>query len=147
MSALAVSIFATDAGAERRTRRSSARGRWLSRGEAATAPLHAIGSPILDISGPGPYCAWQAGFDPFLSRGPVLEEIYACWKALYLGRLSDEHIDQLAQMAGTMPSEECLIAIWHLGGAMARVPEDATTFGKREAPTCSALTVAGRIAP
>jgi FAD/FMN-containing dehydrogenase len=33
-----------------------------------------------------------------------------------------------------MPTPECLIAIWHLGGAVARVPDRATAFGRRSAP-------------
>ena len=103
-------------------------------GKSATAALRAIGTSIFDMSGPGPYCGWQAGFDPFLARGPVHEELYAYWKSLYLGGLSDTHIDRLVETAGTMPSEQCMIALWHLGGAMARVPEDATAFGKRNAP-------------
>lgn len=103
-------------------------------GEAATAALRSIGTPILDMSGPGPYCAWQAGFDPFFTRGPVHADLYAYWKSLYLGGLSDTHVDRLVEIAGTMPSEQCLIAVWHLGGAMARVAEDATAFGKRNAP-------------
>lgn len=105
-----------------------------AKGEQETAVLRQIGTPILDISGPGPYCAWQASFDPFFSRGTVYEEIYAYWKSLYLGGLTDAHIDELVVTAQGMPSEQCLMAIWHLGGAMARVPEDATAFGKRNAP-------------
>ncbi|MBX2885110.1 MAG: FAD-binding oxidoreductase [Granulosicoccus sp.] len=103
-------------------------------GEKATANLRTIGKPILDLSGRGPYCAWQSGFDPFFTRGGVYENIYAYWKSLYLGDLSDQHIEELVKTASTIPSEQCLIAIWHLGGAMSRVPEDATAFGKRSAP-------------
>ena len=103
-------------------------------GERATEALRAIGTPVLDMSGPGPYCAWQAGFDPFFSRGAIYEDLYAYWKSLYLAELSDAHIEELVETARGMPSEQCLIAIWHLGGAMARVPEDATAFGKRNAP-------------
>lgn len=103
-------------------------------GEVATAALRDIRTPILDMSGRGPYCAWQSGFDPFFARGPVNEELYAYWKSLYLAQLADAHIDELVETARGLPSEQCLIALWHLGGAMARVPEDATAFGKRNAP-------------
>ena len=102
-------------------------------GEAATQGLRSIGSPILDMSGPGPFCAWQSGFDPFFSRGPVRQELYAYWKATYLGEMTDAYVDHIVQVARDLPTEECLIAHWHLGGAMARVPEDATAFGKRNA--------------
>ena len=103
-------------------------------GEAATAPLRAIGTPILDMSGPGPFTAWQAGFDPFFSRGPIHKDFYAYWKAQYLTEMSDAYIDHIVDVARDLPSEQCLIAQWHLGGAMARTPEDATAFGKRGAP-------------
>ena len=103
-------------------------------GEAATAALRAIGSPILDMSGPGPYTAWQAGFDPFFSRGPIHKDFYAYWKAQYLTEMSDAYIDHIVDVARGLPSAQCLIAQWHLGGAMARTPEDATAFGKRNAP-------------
>lgn len=103
-------------------------------GEEATASLRAIGRPVLDMSGAGPYCAWQSGFDPFFTRGGVYENIYAYWKSLYLNGLSDQHIEELVETAQTAPSDQCLIAIWHLGGAMSRVPENATAFGKRNAP-------------
>jgi len=103
-------------------------------GEAATAALRGIGAPILDMSGPGPCCALQSGFDPFFTRGPVHAELHAYWKSLYLAQLADSHIDRLVETARSLPTEQCLIALWHLGGAMARVPEDATAFGKRNTP-------------
>lgn len=103
-------------------------------GETATLPLRSIGEPILDMSGAGPYCAWQSGFDPFFTRGEVYEEIYAYWKALYLSGLSNQHIKELVATAKTLPSEQCLMALWHLGGAMSRIDEGATAFGKRHAP-------------
>ena len=40
-------------------------------GEKATAPLRAIGKPVLDLSGRGPYTTWQKAFDPFFVRGQV----------------------------------------------------------------------------
>ena len=103
-------------------------------GEKELAPLRDIGDPILDLSAKGPYCSWQAGFDAFFTPGAVYENIYAYWKSQYLNSLTNEHIDELVEAAHNMPSNQCLIAIWHLGGAMARVAEDATAFGKRNAP-------------
>jgi FAD/FMN-containing dehydrogenase len=43
-------------------------------------------------------------------------------------------IDDLVGRARELPSEQCLIAIWQFGGALARVPETATAFGRRSAP-------------
>ena len=106
----------------------------VEEGEAATAALRAIGKPILDMSGPGPFTVWQAGFDPFFSRGPIHKDFYAYWKAQYLTEMSDAYIDHIVDVARDLPTAQCLIAQWHLGGAMARIPEDATAFGKRNAP-------------
>lgn len=105
-----------------------------SQGEAELAPLCDIGDPILDLSAKGSYCSWQSGFDAFFTPGSIYENIYAYWKSLYLSGLTDDHIDDLVETARNLPSDQCLIAIWHLGGAMARVTEDATAFGKRNAP-------------
>jgi hypothetical protein len=93
-----------------------------------------IGTPILDLSGRGPYTQWQQAFDPFFLPGAVYPELYAYWKSLYLNGLNDDLIDDLTGRARNLPSEQCLIAIWQLGGALARVPETATAFGRRSAP-------------
>jgi len=103
-------------------------------GEAALAPLQQIGTPILDLSGRGPYIAWQQAFDPFFVPGSIYPDLYAYWKSIYLGGLDDEVIDDLIGRARTMPSDQCLMALWHLGGAVARPAADATAFGKRSAP-------------
>ena len=103
-------------------------------GAVATSALRDIGDPVLDLSGNAPYCTWQSSFDPFFSQGAVYEDIYAYWKSLYLSGLTDALVDELVETARTAPSEQCLVAIWHLGGQMAKVAEDATAFGKRNAP-------------
>ena len=77
---------------------------------------------------------WQQAFDPFFLPGAVYPELYAYWKSLYLNGLDDGLIDDLVGRAANLPSEQCLIAIWQLGGALARVPETATAFGRRNAP-------------
>jgi hypothetical protein len=40
-------------------------------GESVLAPLMKIGTPILDLSGRGPYTQWQRAFDPFFLPGAV----------------------------------------------------------------------------
>ena len=54
-----------------------------------------IGTPILDLSGRGPYTQWQQAFDPFFIPGAVYPDIYAYWKSLYLHGLDDTLIDDL----------------------------------------------------
>jgi FAD/FMN-containing dehydrogenase len=106
----------------------------VEEGERALTPLRKIGRPILDLSGRGPYIQWQQAFDPFFIPGAVYPNLYAYWKSLYLHGLDDGLIDDLVGRARDLPSEQCLVAIWQLGGAMARVAENATAFGKRGAP-------------
>jgi FAD/FMN-containing dehydrogenase len=103
-------------------------------GEKALAPVTKIGTPILDLSGRGPYTQWQQAFDPFFIPGAIYPRLYAYWKSLYLHGLDDALIDDLIGRARELPSEQCLMAIWQLGGALARVPETATAFGRRSAP-------------
>jgi len=103
-------------------------------GEKALNPLMKIGTPILDLSARGPYTQWQQAFDPFFIPGAVYPVLYAYWKSLYLHGLDDALIDDLVGRARDLPAEQCLVAIWQLGGAMARVPETATAFGRRSAP-------------
>src|SRR6516162_10002232 len=53
-------------------------------GARALDPLLNIGTPVLDLSGCGPYTQWQQAFDPFLIPGAVYPQLYAYWKSLYL---------------------------------------------------------------
>jgi FAD binding domain/Berberine and berberine like len=103
-------------------------------GEKVLAPLMKISTPILDLSGRGPYTQWQQAFDPFFVPGAIYPSIYSYWKSLYLNGVDDTVMDHLLERAENLPGEQCLMAIWQLGGALARVPEDATAFGKRSAP-------------
>jgi FAD/FMN-containing dehydrogenase len=48
--------------------------------------------------------------------------------------LSAESIDGLLEHAAAMPHPECEVAVMMLGGAMGRVPAEATAFPAREAP-------------
>lgn len=103
-------------------------------GEKALAPLQRIGKPVLDLSGRGPFVGWQKAFDPFFVRGPVYPEIHAYWKSIYLRGLDDTLIDDLVARARTAPTDQCLVVLWHLGGAVARLSAEQTAFGKRSAP-------------
>jgi FAD/FMN-containing dehydrogenase len=81
-------------------------------GARALGPLLKIGTPVLDLSGRGPYTQWQQAFDPFLLPGAVYPQLYAYWKSLYLHGLDDTLIDDLVGRARALPSEQSLIAIW-----------------------------------
>jgi len=65
----------------------------------AMAPLRALGTPLLDMSGPTPFSAVQTGFDPLFPRN----ELRAYWKSQYLDELSDATIDLIADRARNRP--------------------------------------------
>jgi FAD/FMN-containing dehydrogenase len=102
----------------------------LEAAEEMLRPLRELGTPIADLSGPIPGVYLQAAFDGLFPKG----QLQCYWKSLYLDGLGDEVIEAIVPRAVERPSESCLVAIWQLGGAMSRVPADATAFGRRDAP-------------
>jgi FAD/FMN-containing dehydrogenase len=92
-------------------------------------PLRELATPVLDLSGPAPYTALQASFDPFFPKGR-----FYYWKSTNVHELSDACIDTIVAAAASRPSHMSDIPAWHLGGAMARVAADATAYGRRDAP-------------
>ncbi|TKC99220.1 FAD-binding oxidoreductase [Polyangium fumosum] len=99
--------------------------------EAAFAPLRAFGPPVGELVSPMPYTALQSMFD----TAPAGAYGYGqCIRARYVSTLGDEGIEALAAQLRAAPSALCLFEILHLGGAIARVDEDATAFPRRNAP-------------
>ena len=98
----------------------------LAAGAEAAAPFRAIGKPIADVVGPAPYAGWQTAFDPLLTPG---ERNY--WKSHDFVEVADGLIDVLLDAVRRLPSPQCEIFIGHLGGAMNRVPVEATAYPHR----------------
>jgi FAD/FMN-containing dehydrogenase len=96
--------------------------------EKALAPIRKIGRPIADVIGPHPFAGWQQAFDPLLTPGAR-----NYWKSHDFAELSDDVLAKLVDFAVRLPTAECEIFIAQLGGAMARVPDDATAYGGRKA--------------
>jgi FAD/FMN-containing dehydrogenase len=101
----------------------------VSDGEAAAAPLRQLGEPIADLMGPMPYTQMQSLLDPLWGPGAS-----SYMKAGWLSGLNDEAIETLVHHHETISSPKSEIHIHHMGGAVARVPADATAFGDRSAP-------------
>jgi FAD/FMN-containing dehydrogenase len=99
----------------------------LGQAEQAVAPLRAVGKPIADIVGPMPFTAWQSIFDPLLAPGAR-----NYWKSHSFRKLDDGLIDVLLDATRSLPTEECEIAVPHLGGAINRMPHDATAYPHRD---------------
>jgi hypothetical protein len=94
------------------------------------APLRELGTPLFDMSGPMPFTAVQAGFDPLFPRNTLR----AYWKSLYLDELTDTAIDAIADRARNRPAPLTLVNVFHMGGAIAAVDAEATAFSERSAP-------------
>jgi FAD/FMN-containing dehydrogenase len=96
-------------------------------GERITERLRAFGAPLADFSGRMPYRVLQTLYDGLFPRGR--DRCY--WKSTYLARLDDDIIGEIVAQMAKRPSEMTYASIWKLGGAVARVPADATAFGDR----------------
>jgi FAD/FMN-containing dehydrogenase len=99
----------------------------VQRGQGALAPLRGLGKPIADVVGPTPFAGWQTAFDPLLAPGAR-----NYWKSHDFVQLSDAAVDVMLDHVGRLPSPECEVFIGHLGGAMNRVPVDATAYPHRD---------------
>ncbi len=89
--------------------------------------LREFGTPLVDLVSPTPYATFQAGFDDTVRHG-----WHYYWKATSLAGLSHDPISVIADHAYTTGSPRSYAALFHLGGAVARVPQDATAYAGRD---------------
>jgi FAD/FMN-containing dehydrogenase len=95
-------------------------------GEAETRGLRELAAPLIDLSGRMGYQAFQGSLDPFFPAG-----LRRYWKAIYLDGFADGAIDLTVDWSNRRPSRDTLVIVRHCGGAMSRVPAEATAFGDR----------------
>jgi FAD/FMN-containing dehydrogenase len=95
-------------------------------GERAVRPLRRFGKPLVDLLAPSPYVAFQSGIDGTVSHG-----WHYYWKGTNLPGLSDDVIALVADHAYAAGSPRSYAALFHIGGAVARVPHDATAYAGR----------------
>jgi FAD/FMN-containing dehydrogenase len=96
-------------------------------GEAAIAPVRALGRPIAEHFGPMPLVGWQTAFDPLLTAGAR-----NYWKSHDFVELSDGAIAVVIDAVKRLPSAESEVFIANLGGAINRVPVAATAYPHRD---------------
>jgi FAD/FMN-containing dehydrogenase len=97
-------------------------------GERVLAPLKRFGNPVLDLCMPKPFLAHQAMFDPSFRRG--------WWyyvRSCDVAELTDDVIDIVVEHGLRISSPLTSIALWQMGGAVARVGENETAFNGRNA--------------
>lgn len=97
-------------------------------GEEAFRPLREFGPPGLDMVQPMPYVAVQQLIDPANPRGRL-----NYWNADFYAALPDDAIDTFVERATQPISPFTQVIVMPGGGAVSRVPEDATAFGQRNA--------------
>ncbi|MFG2821591.1 FAD-binding oxidoreductase [Kitasatospora sp. NPDC048365] len=99
----------------------------VEEGERAVRALRRFGTPLADLIAPTPYAAFQCGLDDTVPHG-----WHYYWKATDLAGLSDGAIAVIADHAYRAGSPRSYAAMFHLGGAVARVPSDATAYAGRD---------------
>jgi FAD/FMN-containing dehydrogenase len=101
----------------------------VDEGEAAFKPLRDFGPPAVDMVAPMPYAAVQQLLDPANPHG-----MRNYWSGDFLADLPDEAVDVLVGIATKPVSPMTQIILVPGGGAVARVDDEATAFGQRNAP-------------
>jgi FAD/FMN-containing dehydrogenase len=100
----------------------------LEEGERLVRPLKAFGSPVLDRCEPKPYVAHQAMFDASFPHG---WRYY--FRACDVAELSDDVIGVMVEHGRRIVSPITTVALFQMGGAVARVGESETAFNGRSA--------------
>lgn len=100
----------------------------VEEGEELLRPLREFGPPGVDLVQPMPYVAVQQMLDPASPKG-----MQNFWTADFLAELPDEAVDVLVEHATRPVSPLTQILLVPMGGALARVDEEAMAFGQRAA--------------
>ena len=100
----------------------------LKQGERAVEPLRELGTPLADLVKPRPFLELQALFD-----GAVPHGWHYYWKSVETPPFEDATIDVLVEHTERITSPRSFTIIFHLGGALERVPEDAMAYPQRDA--------------
>jgi FAD/FMN-containing dehydrogenase len=101
----------------------------VARGEAALLPLReGAARPAQDQVAPVAYTALQGSADGLFPRS---RRFY--WKSHFLPGLTDTAIGTLLDRFTQVPSPMSVVGLQQAGGAIARVPGDATAYANRDA--------------
>ena len=100
----------------------------LAEGEKVLAPARQFGKPAADMVGPMPYGARQTILDdPNAKHG-----LQRYWRSAFTSQLSDDFLDTLVEGAGHFSSPMSALFLFHVHGAITRVPVADTAFAARK---------------
>jgi FAD/FMN-containing dehydrogenase len=100
----------------------------MEEGERFIKPLREFGSPVADVCTQKPFLEHQAMFDP-----SFVPHRWYYMRSCDIKELTDEVIDVTVEHSMKITSPLTSFPIWHTGGAVSRVPDDATAFHGRHA--------------
>jgi FAD/FMN-containing dehydrogenase len=101
----------------------------LGEGRRVSEPLRKLGSVVMEQLGPMPYPALQSMLD---ASAIPYRRYYM--RSNFMNDVSDDAIDIFAEFYRRVPSPFTAVVIVNLGGAVRRVPADATAYYHRGAP-------------
>ena len=104
-----------------------------SDGLAAIAPFREVAAPLLEVAMPMPY----PGIYQFTAGAEAPG--FGVIRSRFLDTIDDDAIDAMLEAMAAPPSPTALVQLRVLGGAMGRVPADATAFAHRDAPVMVAV--------
>lgn len=96
-------------------------------GERAIAAIRSFATPVAGEVGPMPYSALQGMLDEGFPSG-----LQVHWRSEFINTISDEFIEGAVSAFERVPSPLSALLLEHFGGAVSRVPRDATAFDQRD---------------
>lgn len=100
----------------------------VDEGEQAIAAIRAFGDPVAGEVGAMPYTALQRMLDEGFPPG-----LQVHWRSEFLQSLTDDFIEMAVSAYERVPSPLSALLLEQFGGAVRRVPADATAFDQRDA--------------
>jgi FAD/FMN-containing dehydrogenase len=97
-------------------------------GERIVAPIKSFGAPIGDVLVRRPYVQMQSLLDATQPKG---RRYY--WKSEYLPRIEPGLCDKVIEHAAAIRSPHSAVILFQIEGALARLPDDHSPVGNRDA--------------